>query len=122
MCLMKKILIVDGDESIRLLYKKELAEDGYQVSLACSEEDALGKIRNAKPDLIALGNHSTELDGIEFMKKLSENKWKIPVILGTAEGRYKQNFRVWSSEAHVIKSSDLTELKLAVKEIFAPLS
>ena len=119
---MKKILVFEGDEDTRLLYKEGLVGDGYSVSLASSEDEALGIIKNDNPDLIAIGNHSPELNGIEFMQKLSEINLKIPVILGTSSGRYKQNFQVWSSHAYVVKSPGLTELKLAIKEIFASVS
>ena len=39
-----------------------------------------------------MGNHSPKLNGIEFMRKLSGNNLKAPIILGTASGLYKQNF------------------------------
>ncbi|HJN99816.1 MAG TPA: response regulator [Nitrospinaceae bacterium] len=87
--------------------------------MASSEEEALGIIKNDPTNLIAVGNHSPKLNGIEFMRKLSENNLKAPIILGTASGLYKQNFQVCSSRAHVIKSSDLDELKLAIKKILS---
>ena len=36
---MKKILVVDDEDNIRLLYQEELRDEGYEVSLAGSAEE-----------------------------------------------------------------------------------
>ena len=116
---MKKILVIDDEENTRLLYKKELEGKGYQITVAATAEEAKGKIDADKPDIITLDINMPGLDGIEFMEKLKEEKTEIPVILSSAHGRYKQDFRVWASDAYVVKSDDPRELKLAIKEILA---
>ena len=58
------------------------------------------------------------MDGIEVMRKIKDKKGHIPIILCSAYGQYKQNFRVWASDAYVVKSTDIRELKLTIKEIF----
>ena len=114
---MRKILVVDDEENIRLLYKEELEDDGYQVCLASSAEDAMKKVDEEKPDIITLDIKMPGMDGIEFLRILKEEKKDIPVILCSAYGKYKQDFRVWASNAYVVKSADLTELKLTIKGI-----
>ena len=114
---MRKILVVDDEENIRLLYKEELEDDGYQVCLASSAEDAMKKVDEEKPDIITLDIKMPGMDGIEFLRILKEEKKNIPVILCSAYGKYKQDFRVWASNAYVVKSADLTELKLTIKGI-----
>ena len=44
---------------------------------------------------------------------------KLPVILNTAYPSYKDNFMSWAADAYVIKSHDLTELKVKIKESLA---
>ena len=114
---MRKILVVDDEENIRLLYKEELEDDGYQVCLASSAEDAMKKVDEEKPDIITLDIKMPGMDGIEFLRILKEEKKDIPVILCSAYGKYKQDFRVCASNAYVVKSADLTELKLTIKGI-----
>lgn len=114
---MKKILVVDDEENIRYLYKEELEDLGYQVTVAATADEAMEKIQADKPDIITLDIKMPGMDGIEFMRKLKEDKGDIPVILCSAYGRYKQDFRVWASDAYVVKSADLSELKLTIKEI-----
>lgn len=114
---MKKVLVVDDEENIRLLYKEELEDEGYQVTVAGTADEAMEKIEQNKPDIITLDIKMPGMDGIEFMRKLKEEKSDIPVILCSAYGRFKQDFRVWASDAYVVKSADLRELKLTIKEI-----
>ena len=40
----EKILVVDDEEGIRLLYKEELTDEGLDVHLAASGEEALAKL------------------------------------------------------------------------------
>lgn len=114
-----KILVVDDEENIRFLYKEELEDEGYKVTLAANAEEAMKKIIEQQPDLITLDIKMPGMDGIEFLRKLKEENRNIPVILCSAYGSYKQDFRVWASDAYVVKSADLRELKQTIKEILA---
>jgi len=38
-------------------------------------------------------------------------------VLVTAYGEYKQDFSTWASDAYIVKSADLTELKATIKRI-----
>lgn len=113
----KTILVVDDEENIRFLYKEELTDEGYEVMLAGNAEEALEKIGRQRPDLITVDIKMPGMDGLEFLQKLKEEEKEIPVILCSAYGSYKQDFRVWASDAYVVKSADLSELKGAIKDI-----
>ncbi len=119
---MKKILVVDDEENIRLLYKEELNDEGYQVEVAASAEEALEKIHSEKPDIITLDIKMPGMDGIELLDKLKKDNSNIPIILCSAYGRYKQDFRVWASNAYVVKSADLGELKVTIRDILKETS
>ena len=113
----KKILVVDDETNIRLLYKEELEDEGYQVILAQNAEEALLKLQYEVPDLITVDIKMPGMNGIEFLNQVKEQRKDLPVILCSAYGSYKQDFRVWASDAYVVKSADLQELKLTIKEI-----
>ncbi|MCH7645762.1 MAG: response regulator [Nitrospinae bacterium] len=117
---MKRILVIDDEENIRLLYKEELADEGYEVSVAASAEEALVKIETERPDLITLDIRMPGVDGIEFLRLLRERDRDLPVIIVTAYGEYKQDFSVWASDAYVVKSADLDELKAMVRKVLLP--
>ena len=113
----KHILVVDDEENIRFLYKEVLSEEGYEVTLAGSAEEALEKINDHIPDLITLDVKMDGMNGIEMIKKLSDENNNIPVIICSAYGSFKQDFNLWASSAYVVKSADMSELKLTIKEI-----
>ena len=81
-----KILVVDDEENIRFLYKEELEDEGYTVSLAANAEEAMKCIIKDQPNLITLDIKMPGMDGIEFLRKLKEENRSIPVILCSAYG------------------------------------
>lgn len=113
----KRVLVVDDEEGIRLLYKEELEEEGYDVELASSGEEALERLEADHIDLVLLDIKMPGMDGIEVLRKVKERWRELPVILCTAYAHYKQDFGTWASDAYIVKSSDLRELKEKVKDI-----
>lgn len=114
----KRILVVDDEENIRILYSEELQDEGYDVIVASNAEEADIKIRESNPDLITLDIRMPGTDGIELLRKLRERDKNIPIVMCSAYSDYKQDFRTWASEAYIIKSSDMVELKSTIREIF----
>jgi len=115
---MKKILVVDDEENLRELYKQELLDEGYSVILAANGKEAITIIEQESPDLVVLDIRMPEMNGIETLGKMVGKFKKIPIIINTAYSSYKEDFRSWAAEAYVVKSSDLSELKEKIKEIF----
>ena len=116
---MSKILIVEDEENIRLLYKEELEDLGYDVILALDGKEAIKKYDLQQPDLIILDIQLPGMDGIETMNIIRGKSRDVPIILCTAYGEYKQDMKTWASEAYLIKSADLKELLSTVKKILA---
>ena len=114
---MKRILVVDDEESIRELYRAELAEEGYEVDLAGDGLLALRRIDAFRPDLVTLDVKMPGIDGIETLRRIREKNPTLPVILVTAFGEFKQDFNTWASDAYIVKSHDTTELKLTVRRL-----
>ena len=113
----KKILVVDDEEHVRQLFKEELLEEGYEVFLASNGEEAIGMVDEVKPDLVTLDVRMPGMDGIEVLRVLKEKNRDLPMIMCTAYPEYKHNFGVWASEAYVVKSGDLKELKDTIKRV-----
>lgn len=89
---MAKILVVEDEENIRELHKRNLTRNNHEVETVENGLDALDKVREFKPDLILLDIMLPELSGIELLQLLKEQpKYKdIPVLMitgvsGTAE-------------------------------------
>lgn len=115
----KTILVVDDEESIRYLYREELEEEGYKVITAADGEEALRKVRKDDPDLITLDIRMPGMDGIEVLQRIREMNKDIPVIMSTAYGEYRNDFNVWASDAYIIKTANLGELKETIERLLA---
>jgi len=115
----KKILVVDDEEGLRLLYKEELEDDGAEVTLAASGAEAIERLEEGVFDLILLDIKMPGMDGVEVLRRVKEKWSDIPVILCTAYPHYKHDFGTWASDAYVVKSSDLSELKKTMKDVLS---
>jgi DNA-binding response OmpR family regulator len=111
-----KILIVDDDIHILRLYKEELEEDGYEVVIANTGKKALELFEKENPDIVTLDILMPDIDGITLLRKMKDQQPKIPIIMSTAYD-YKDDFSVWASEAYIVKSADLNELKNTIKKL-----
>jgi CheY-like chemotaxis protein len=118
---MGKILCVDDDPSILDLYYEEFSDNGYEVLLARNGQEALEKYQEAAPQLIIMDIRMPGMDGIEALNAILGKNRQAAVIFNTAFPRYRENFMTWGAEAYLIKSSDLSELKQKVREVFAGL-
>jgi CheY-like chemotaxis protein len=114
---MKKILLVEDNESQRLLYRDELAEGGYEVILAANGKEALKRLVEGKPDLIILDIIMPEMDGMEVLGRIIREYRDTPIILNTAYSSYRDDFMSWAADAFVVKSADFAELKQKVRQI-----
>lgn len=117
----KKILVVDDERNIRILFQDELEEAGYEVELAESGHEALEKIDAAPPDLIVLDIRMADMTGIEVLEALREKHKDLPVIMCTAVRGLKDDFTIWDAEvfAYLTKPVDLDELKETVQKALA---
>lgn len=111
-----KLLIVDDDTNIQRLYKEELEEEGYNVVIAGTGKEALEMFESENPDIVTLDILMPDIDGISLLRKMKEQRPNIPIIMSTAYD-YRDDFAVWASEAYIVKSSDLGELKNTIKKL-----
>ncbi len=114
---MKKLMFIDDEESIRLLYKEEFEEKGFSVVLASNGEEALEVFDDAEPDLVVIDIKMPGMDGIEVLKQLRLKSRDVPAILCTAYGEYKHNLETWASDAYIVKSSNFEGLFEKVNEL-----
>lgn len=111
-----KVLIVDDDAHILRLYSEELAEEGYEVVTAGTGTEAMQRFEQEEPDLVTLDILMPDIDGISLLRRMKEQRPRVPIIMSTAYD-YRDDFAVWASEVYLVKSADLTELKSAIKDL-----
>lgn len=108
---MAKILVVDDEEHIRLLYSEELSEAGYEVITAADGYELMERIQNEKPDLIILDIKMVDYNGLDLLQEIRSKFYNLPVVLCTAYDTFKEDIKSIAADFYVIKSFDLTELK-----------
>lgn len=112
---MKKILLVDDEEGIRLVYEEEFKDEGYGVIVARNGSEALEFFASDTPDLVILDIQMPGMNGIEVLRQMKTINPSVPVILCSAFPEFKQDLGAWASEEYVVKSSDLTRLKDVIR-------
>ena len=113
---MKKILLVDDEEGIQLLYQEEFQDEGYEVISAFTGEEALEKFKSEVPDLVILDIQMPGMNGIEVLRQMKMISPQLPIILSTAYHEYKQDLSAWASDEYIVKSPDLQKLKEAIRK------
>ncbi len=116
---MAKLLIVDDEANIRLLYAQELSDEGYEVVTASSALEAVEKLEGSSFDLVVLDIKLKNESGIELLQRIVKDRHGLPVILCTAFSCYKDDFSAWLADGYVVKSSDMQELKDEIKRVLA---
>jgi DNA-binding NtrC family response regulator len=114
---MARLLVVDDESNIRLLYSQELSEEGHQVVTAASAAEAAEKLAESDFDLVVLDIKLKNESGLDLLQKMVKERHDMPVILCTAFSCYKDDFSAWLADGYVVKSSDPQELKDEIKRV-----
>src|SRR5712671_6215595 len=99
---MPKILVIEDEKNLRILYQQDFEHDGFAVVTAANAVDGLALVEDEKPDLIVLDIRLPGMDGLETMSRLLEKHPKMPVVLNSAYSSYKDSFMSWSADAYVV--------------------
>jgi DNA-binding response OmpR family regulator len=113
----KKLLLVEDEKNLLLLYREELQEAGYSVTAVVDAESALDRINKQRFDLIITDIRMPGKNGIDLITQIMAMRKDIPIIINTAYQSYKHDFMTWAADAYVVKSSSLAELKAKIKEL-----
>jgi len=116
---MSRLLVVDDEANIRLLYAEELTEEGYDVVTAAGTAEAVERLQEGIFDLAVLDIKLRNESGIELLQKLVKERHDMPVILCSAFSCYKDDFSAWLADGYVVKSGDLSELKHEIVRVLA---
>lgn len=114
---MTRILIVDDEASIRLLYSQELADEGYEVDTAATIAEALALLKENSYAVALLDIKLKNESGLDLLQQLVKERHDMAVILSTAFSCYRDDFSAWLADSYVVKSSDMQELKDEVKRL-----
>ena len=117
---MKTVLFADDNEALRQLCRRVFEEEGYRVVLVEDGTEAIRAVEAEKPDVAIVDVRMPRKGGLEVAEQIHASHPTMPVILYTAyddicAGDRRSRF----AAACISKSSDFTELTLAVVRLLA---
>jgi len=86
---MKKILVVDDEESVRAILKQILEQGNYTVEAAGNGKEAAEMLKSIHFDAIISDINMPIMNGVELLNKAKELAPDVPVIFITAYGKDK---------------------------------
>jgi CheY-like chemotaxis protein len=117
---MKTVLYVDDDAASRELCRRILEDEGYRVLLAEDGTEAVGVVETESPDVAILDIRMPQMGGLEAAEEISAIKAKLPIIFYTGNDEVcMSDRRAQFASACISKTSDFTELALAIARVLA---
>ncbi|MFA6111709.1 MAG: sigma-54 dependent transcriptional regulator [Candidatus Latescibacterota bacterium] len=95
-----RVLVVDDEKQIRLVLRRLLADEGYEVEAVVSAEEALRQAQARPPDLVLMDLSLPGMDGIAAMEALRAAGLDAQVIVMTAYGRVESAVRAMKLGAY----------------------
>ena len=110
----KNVLVVDDSPTDRQYLSDILTKNGFKVFTADSAEDALVKVKQARPDLVLMDVVMPGQSGFQATRTLAKDDAtkSIPVIICTSKGQ--ETDKSWGMKQgardYIVKPVDPTEL------------
>ncbi len=112
---MARVLFVDREEVIRQLVVEELEEVGHKVIAYDRSDGLIQVIEDIKPDIIVTDIRLESDDaGLGALAEIRKHYPTMPIIINTSYSSYKDDMRMIAADYYVVKSADLSELKLKI--------
>ncbi|MEE0861758.1 MAG: response regulator transcription factor [Lachnospiraceae bacterium] len=117
---MKKILVVDDEEKIRIIIKKYAEFEGYEITEASNGMEAIEACKKEDFDLIIMDVMMPELDGFSACKEIKKIK-DIPIIMLSARGEEYDKIHGFESgvDDYVVKPFSPKELMLRINVVIS---
>ncbi len=80
-----RVLVVDGEVSIRKRLRVNLEEEGYRVTTAVTGAEALKMLEAERPGLVILGSHLDGTDGLQVCRRIRQQS-STPIIMVASPG------------------------------------
>ncbi len=85
-CTVRRVLVVDDEENLRLVLRTLLRRHGYEVETAASGEEALGLVETFGPDVILTDVRMPKMGGLDLLATLKAKGNDATVIVMSAYG------------------------------------
>ena len=112
---MKKILVFDDEEAIRMLYELELSDEGYEIVCSGDASKWLELIREHRPRVVVMDKKMGNMDGFDILRKIRRYFPVLPLVLCTAHPSECSDENPRVVDFHATKTSDIKDLKEKIR-------
>jgi len=117
------ILVVDDQAFIRHILGADLKKEGFEVDFAENGQQALGKLKSIKPDLILMDVMMPVMDGYETCKRIKGDPTTktIPIVFLTANAQKSAVVKAVQvgADDYAVKSPDSSTLISKIRKFIA---
>ena len=116
----KYILLVEDDNFLGPNYKIALEAAGHKIKLVVNGQEALAALEGEIPDLVLLDIFMPIIDGVEVLKKVSENErlkdMPIIVLSNLADSEEMKKCIDLGAKDYMVKSNwDISDIKKRIE-------
>jgi two-component system response regulator HydG len=111
------VLIVDDDDTLRTLLGMELRRAGHAIVAAATAEEGFRRVEESEPDVVLLDLSLPDLDGLEVLKRLRQERPGLEIVVLTAHGTIDGAIAAMKLGAYEFlqKPSPLAAIELALR-------
>ena len=115
---MRRVLVVDDEENIRLVLRTLLRKQGYEVEVAESGEAALALVDTFGPDVVLTDVRMPRMGGLDLLATLKAKQYPATVIVMSAYGNIDLALEAMKAGAYdyVSKPFKPDEIVLALRK------
>jgi len=107
---MCKVLLLDKDEVIRMLYREILEEEGFSVVDTGRHEMFCERVEEESPDIVVMGADRDPWASLELLQTIRRRFYDLPVIICTTYSHVRQDSRALAADDVLFKGLDTGEL------------
>jgi DNA-binding NtrC family response regulator len=119
---LRRILVVDDQDSMRVLLQDMLEVIGYDVVLAEGGEQALSILEGERFDLVLTDLNMPGMDGTALLRAVKARRSEIPVVIITGYGTFHTEKRVMKegADGYISKPCTLSKIEKTLSSILSP--
>lgn len=117
---MARVLIVEDESDLRMLYQLALRTSGHEIIEADSGARAMEVLSQVAIDAVVLDLGLPDIGGLQLMNEVLSRQPELPIIINSGCDQFRAKCLSSGAAAFVVKASGHEELKRALARVIPP--
>ena len=115
------VAIVDDDAAVRRALRRLMISLSYRPIGFASGEDFLASLCQATPNCVLMDQHMPSLNGLEVLRRMQSEGWRVPVIIVTGfdQPGLRQKCLDAGASDYLVKPLEATAVSTAIQVALA---